>query len=48
MYPLDHSQAEIAYRRARLAEAFRAGTTGRVQGAGRHHHLPIRKRDRRS
>lgn len=47
MYPNNYADAEIAYRRARLAEAFRAGAT-RHAGVRRQHHVSLRKHDRRS
>jgi hypothetical protein len=42
MHPNSYQDAEIAYRRARITEAFRAGSTRAVSG-GRHHHLPLRR-----
>lgn len=47
MYSINYAEAEIAYRRQHIAEAFRAGAGRGVTASRRHHHRITRKHDRR-
>jgi hypothetical protein len=48
MYPNGYQDAEIAYRRQRIAEAFRAGSTRDLGRTRQHHHLPLRRHAKRT